>query len=72
MGSTKRTYVVTGMTCDHCKAAVVREVSAVQGVDAANVDLASGGLTVVGDVEAVAIAAAVREAGYELVGGATG
>jgi copper chaperone CopZ len=42
--------------------------SAVRGVDTANVDLASGELTVVGDVEVGAIAAAVREAGYEVAG----
>jgi copper chaperone len=68
MTSTAHTYVVSGMTCEHCKRAVLSEVFAVRGVDAANVDLASGELTVVGDVEAVDVAAAVREAGYEVAG----
>ncbi len=68
MSSRAHTYVVSGMTCDHCKRAVATEVSAVRGVDAANVDLASGELTVVGDAEAVDVAAAVREAGYEVTG----
>ena len=68
MSGAARTYLVSGMTCDHCGRAVVTAVSAVSGVDAANVDLASGRLTVVGDVEALDIAAAVREAGYEVTG----
>jgi hypothetical protein len=40
MGSRVRTYVASGMTCDHCRLAVVREVSAVPGDDAPSVDLA--------------------------------
>jgi copper chaperone len=68
MSTAHNTYLVSGMTCDHCKQAVVREVSAVPGVDRADVDLASGRLTVVGDAAAEAIAAAVREAGYEVTG----
>jgi copper chaperone len=59
-------YVVTGMTCQHCVHAVREEVGAVAGVDQVSVDLDSGKLTVVGndDVPFAAIAAAVDEAGY--------
>jgi copper chaperone CopZ len=63
MSSRVSTYVVSGMTCDYCRLAVVREVSAVPGDDTASVDLASGQLTAVGDAVAVDVEAAVREAG---------
>jgi len=58
-------YTVTGMTCDHCRAHVVEEVSAVPGVEAVEVDLASGAMAVTsaGGVPFAAIADAVAEAG---------
>jgi copper chaperone len=66
--SVTSTYTVTGMTCSHCVQAVTSEVSALPGVSAVEVDLASGAVTVTsaapiadGDVRA-----AVDEAGYEL------
>jgi copper chaperone len=59
-------YVVTGMTCQHCVHAVAEEVSAVPGVSDVTVDLDSGRLTVVSSVEVpyAAIETAVDEAGY--------
>ncbi len=59
-------YLVSGMTCQHCVHAVTEEVSAVPGVDDVSVDLDSGRLTVISDddVPFAAIAAAVDEAGY--------
>ncbi len=63
------TYTVSGMTCEHCVRSVTEEVSEVPGVEAVEVDLASGRLVVRGDgVEDDAIRAAVDEAGYALVG----
>ena len=61
-------YVVTGMTCDHCVHAVTEEVSAVAGVDDVAVDLDSGRLTVTSSTEVpyATVAAAVDEAGYAL------
>ena len=61
-------YVVTGMTCDHCVHAVTEEVSAVAGVDEVAVDLDSGRLTVTSSTEVpyATVAAAVDEAGYAL------
>ena len=63
-------YTVAGMTCGHCVNAVTEEVSAVPGVTAVDVDLASGGLTVTSTepVDDGAVRAAVEEAGYELAG----
>jgi copper chaperone CopZ len=64
-------YTVVGMTCGHCVNAVTEEVSAVPGVTAVDVDLASGGLTVTSTetVDDGAVRAAVEEAGYEVAAG---
>lgn len=65
----RATYAVRGMTCEHCRAAVREEVGAIPGVTAVEVDLATGTVTVAGeDVAPAAVAAAVEEAGYEVVG----
>jgi len=62
-----RTYIVSGMTCDHCVLSVTEEVSEVQGVASVAVDLASGELNVRGEGFAdEAIRAAVVEAGYQV------
>ena len=66
----ENTYTVQGMTCGHCVSSVTEEVSEVTGVRQVDVDLASGRLTVVSDVDVpeADIRAAVEEAGYQLVG----
>ena len=43
------TYTVVGMTCGHCVNSVTEEVTQVPGVTGVDVDLASGGLTVVSE-----------------------
>ena len=65
------TFTVTGMTCGHCVASVTEEVTEVPGVIDANVDLASGRLTVTSetDVDTDAVVAAVQEAGYQVIAG---
>ena len=62
------TYTVTGMTCDHCSRSVSAEVSAVVGVTAVDVDLATGKVTVTSEqpVSTDDIREAVEEAGYTL------
>ena len=42
-------YSVPGMHCGHCKAAVTRELEAVAGVEAVDVDLETKLVTVRGD-----------------------
>ncbi len=66
------TFTVTGMTCAHCVAAVTEEVSKLQNVSHIDIDLAAGAVTVESDgpVDPAAFAAAVDEAGYEVVGAA--
>jgi copper ion binding protein len=60
-----QTYVVTGMTCQHCVASVTEEVGELAGVSSVDVDLASGSLRVTGqDVTVEQVRAAVAEAGY--------
>lgn len=60
------TYSVPGMHCEHCKAAVTREVAAVTGVDHVDVDLEGKLVTVTGEsLDDGAIREAIDEAGYE-------
>lgn len=65
---TTTSYTVTGMTCDHCVAAVREEVGKVDGVSRVDVELASGRVTVESEspLDPAAVAAAVDEAGYEV------
>ena len=61
-------WTVTGMTCGHCVKAVTEEVSAIEGVEAVEVDLETGAVTVAAatDPTREQMAAAVDEAGYAL------
>ncbi|GAB2536331.1 heavy-metal-associated domain-containing protein [Brachybacterium huguangmaarense] len=66
--STTTTYGVTGLTCGHCVAAVTEEVSELPGVESAQVELVTGGtslLTVVSEepVDRADLTAAIAEAG---------
>jgi copper chaperone len=59
------TFQVTGMTCEHCAAAVTTEVSAVPGVTGVDVTVETGTVVVHGDdVDGQAVRAAIDEAGY--------
>ena len=62
------TWTVSGMTCGHCVASVTEELLEVDGIEAVDVDLPSGAVTVTsaGPVDPGAVAAAVDEAGYAL------
>lgn len=63
---TELTYTVPAMHCGHCKAAVEREVSQVDGVENVVVDLDSKRVVVHGaNLDDTAIRAAIDEAGYE-------
>ena len=65
---TTTTVNVSGMTCGHCVQSVKNELAKVPGVDAVEVDLASGKVEIssTDPVDSAAIAAAVDEAGYEV------
>ena len=60
------TYRVAGMTCEHCKTAVHREVAQVAGVTAVDVHLGTKLVRVSGErVDHDAVVAAIDEAGYD-------
>jgi copper chaperone len=60
-------YSVPGVTCEHCRAAIVKEVGVVTGVQSVEVDLEQKLVDVIGvrmnDAE---IRAAIDEAGYDV------
>lgn len=61
-------FSLTGVTCGGCAGKVTEAVSKVDGVDRAEVDVASSSLTVhaTTPVERASVAAAVEAAGYGL------
>ncbi len=65
----EKTFVVEGMMCGHCKAAVEKALMAVEGVESAVVDLEAKTATVSlkEEVSNEALKAAIVEAGYEVV-----
>ncbi len=68
MTNSDSTYVVAGMTCDHCKASVTKEVTQVAGVQAVEVDLDTKLVRVRGaGVDDTAVLAAIDEAGFDAV-----
>jgi copper chaperone len=66
MSSTQIVYSVPGVSCAHCRAAIVQEVSLVPGVVSVDVDLDWKIVTVVGtDLDDRSVRGAIDEAGYE-------
>jgi copper chaperone CopZ len=62
----KRVYLVPGMHCAHCVAAVEEEVSAVPGVESVAADVETKRVDVAGRaLDDAAIRAAIEDAGYE-------
>jgi copper chaperone CopZ len=63
---TTRTYSVPGISCGHCKNAIEGELTPLEGVDSAVVDIDAKIVTVVGEIAEADVRAAVDEAGYEV------
>ncbi len=60
-------YSVPGVSCEHCRDAITKEVSSVAGVESVAVDLEAKTVTVAGAMlDERAIVAAIDEAGYEV------
>ena len=59
------TYIVPGISCGHCKAAIEAEVGGLDGVESVVVDIDAKQVAVVGSASDDAIRAAIVEAGYE-------
>lgn len=57
---------VSGMTCNHCKMHVEKALSAVNGAETVQVDLAKGEAVVTGTAAREALAKAVEDAGYSV------
>lgn len=57
-------YIVEGMHCNHCKAAVEQAVGRIDGVTATKADPKNGTLTVEGNASEEAIRNAVEQAGF--------
>ncbi|MBV9654399.1 MAG: heavy-metal-associated domain-containing protein [Acetobacteraceae bacterium] len=57
---------VSGMTCEHCVAAVSRAVRAVPGAGQVSVDLERGAVAVSGNPDPGAVRRAIAEEGYEV------
>jgi copper chaperone len=65
--SSKLSYAVPGVSCAHCEAAIVEEVSRVPGVTAVDVDLEAKRVTVSGtSLDEPAVRAAIEAAGYDV------
>lgn len=58
-------YIITGMNCPHCQAAVKKAIESVNGVGRVDVNLSAGRATVEGESSPEAIIAAVRAAGFD-------
>ena len=56
---------VTGMTCMHCVAAVVKALQKVPGVETADVNLENNQAVVTGSADTAALLAAIQNEGYE-------
>jgi copper chaperone CopZ len=71
--TTTAIYTVSGMTCDHCVAAVTDELSKIDSVEQVTIDLVAGGESAVTVTSGLPLAEqtvreAVDEAGYDLTG----
>lgn len=60
--------LVKGMTCSHCQASVEKNVGKIEGIDAIQVDLATGRVNLKGKVDLEKVKATVNDLGYEYGG----
>jgi copper chaperone len=60
-------YGVPGMSCEHCRAAITKEVDGVAGVESVTVDLNAKTVLVSGEgIDDADVRAAIDEAGYDV------
>ena len=65
--SEKLILSVPGVTCEHCRTAITKEVGAVEGVESVDVDLEQKVVTVRGvALDDGAVRTAIDEAGYDV------
>lgn len=61
-----KTYIVKGMSCNHCRSMVLQSIENLKGVTRVDVDLTTGKTVVEGDFKDKDVLDAVRKAGYEI------
>lgn len=59
-------YTIKGMNCPHCQATVAKSIGMVKGVENVDVNLSTGIAVVEGSHNPEEVAAAVRNAGFDL------
>ena len=64
--SAPTTYLVPGVSCEHCKHAIEGEVGAVAGVARIEVDIAAKTVRVEGTADGADVLAAIAQAGYDV------
>jgi copper chaperone len=63
----EHTYVVPGMSCDHCKAAVTAQLEQLRGVEDVAIDLQTKQVTVrAAPLDDGAVRRAIADAGYDV------
>ena len=62
--NTMKSYQVSGMMCNHCKANVQSHLEVLKGVKSVNVDLASGRVEIEGDIPSKTIVDTITGLGY--------
>lgn len=60
-------YKITGMSCNHCKMSVEKNIGKLQGVTSVRVDLEAGMLYVEGDVSEQVVKQTVEELGFQFI-----
>ena len=58
---------IEGMMCDHCAAHVKEALAGIAGLSRIEVDLKAGTVRVDGEPDRAAVAAAIEDAGYDVV-----
>ena len=68
-----RTYLVEGMTCNHCKVRVENAIKSNVGIEDVIADLANGQVRVSGEkIDSLKVKQSVEESGYAFKGEADG
>ena len=68
-----RTFLVEGMTCNHCKTRVESGLKSITGIEDVIADLANGQVRVSGDnIDTSKVKQSVEESGYAFKGEADG
>jgi Cu+-exporting ATPase len=65
----KKTIIIDGMSCEHCKARVEKALNAIDGVSGAvvNLEKKNAEFTITGDVTDEILSNAIDDAGYDVV-----